>query len=162
MSLKVSPSAVAGVSHYNVGIQWYGCSLPGQWGQEPQCRHWTSLTRWAGIWKEMCGAELHFQHNTPTLWNLVLGECCVGAQTLHSSLGFFVLISYFFKTTNYYAKLIWETEKRGFKTVSREPPSQLSCHLKIFPGWRQRIPTASWWQPAPGGTWRSCSKVSRL
>ena len=51
-------------------------------------------------------AELHFQHNTPTLWNLVLGECCVGAQTLHSSLGFFVLISYFFKTTNYYAKLI--------------------------------------------------------
>ena len=83
---------------------------------------WTSLTRWAGIWKEMCGAELHFQHYT-TLGNMVLGECCVGAQTLYASLGFFVLISDFFKTrsitTNYYAKLIWETgRKNGFKRVS--------------------------------------------
>ena len=41
---------------------------------------------------------------------------------MYASLGFFVLISDFFKTrsitTNYYAKLIRETEKRGFKTVS--------------------------------------------
>ena len=71
----------------------------------------------------MCGAELHFQHYT-TLWSLVLGECCVGAQTLYASLGFFVFILDFFKTrsitTNHYAKLIIKDREERLQNSFRK------------------------------------------
>ena len=159
---KLSPSAVAGVSHYNAGIQWYGCSLPGQWGQAPQWQ----LDLINSMSRDM-KRNVRGWITLPTLNNIrepgPRRILCGGTNFAH----FIRLLCVYFrlfqnkKYNNYYAKLKWETGRRGFKTVSGEHPSQLCCHLKIFPGWRQRIPTASWWQPAPGGTWRSW-KVSRL